>query len=224
MFARSSLPGSRASRRIRRGSLGGLVFTLTVTLCLPAQAGAEHATQITINTPMAPPAWAVLERELLRANAVACREFFQKYFDDRGYLKCVERWGGDDGPDDAIENLSDWPLLHALGASDAVLEMYKKGWEGHLRQYTQAKTKQVPFARQGMYYKEFPVMFDWLHNGEGLTHRSSPAGARRIRTTPSFRPAFVGLPASISTKTPRPPTTTPRTKSFAACSTAAAGR
>jgi hypothetical protein len=168
MFARSSL-GSRASRRIRRGSLGGLVFTLTVTLCLPALAGTGHETPIAITTPMAPPAWAVLERELLRANVVACREFFQKYFDDRGYLKCVERWGGDDGPDDAIENLSDWPLLHALGASDAVLEMYKKGWEGHLRQYTAAKTQQVPFARQGMYYKEFPVMFDWLHNGEGLT-------------------------------------------------------
>ncbi len=68
-----------------------------------------------------------------------------------------------------IENLSDWPILHALGASDVVLEMYKKGWEGHLQQYTQARTKQVPFARNGMYYREFPVMFDWLHNGEGLT-------------------------------------------------------
>ncbi|HEV8001240.1 MAG TPA: hypothetical protein VGP63_15240 [Planctomycetaceae bacterium] len=169
MFARSSLPGSRTSSPVGRRLLSGLAFTLTVTLCLPAQAGVEHAIQITINTPMAPPAWAVLERELLRANAVACREFFQNYFDERGYLKCVERWGGDDGPDDAIENLSDWPILHALGASDSVLEMYKRGWEGHLRQYTQAKTKQVPFARQGMYYKEFPVMFDWLHNGEGLT-------------------------------------------------------
>ena len=40
---------------------------------------------------------------------------------------------------------------------------------GHLEQYTEAKTTQVPFARDGMYYKEFPVMFDWLHNGEGLT-------------------------------------------------------
>jgi hypothetical protein len=127
------------------------------------------ATRIAVKTPMAPPAWAVLERELLRANAAACRTFFDKYFDNRGFLQCVERWGGDDGPDDAIENLSDWPILHALGASDAVLEMYKKGWEGHLRQYTLAKTTQVPFARDGMYFKEFPVMFDWLHNGEGLT-------------------------------------------------------
>ena len=28
---------------------------------------------------------------------------------------------------------------------------------------------EVPFARDGMYYKEFPVMFDWMHNGEGFS-------------------------------------------------------
>ena len=123
---------------------------------------------IRIETPMSPPGWALLQRELLKANEVACREFFEKYFDERGYLLCVERWGGDDGPDDAIENVADWPLLHALGASDSILRMYKKVWEGHLRQYTEARTVEVPFARDGMYYKEFPVMFDWMHNGEGL--------------------------------------------------------
>ena len=122
-----------------------------------------------IRTPMTPPGWALMERELLKANTAACREFYQKYFDERGFLKCVERWGGDDGPDDAIENCNDWPILHALGADDAVLRMYRHAWEGHLRQYTLAKTTKVPFARDGMYYKEFPVMFDWLHNGEGLT-------------------------------------------------------
>jgi hypothetical protein len=122
-----------------------------------------------VETPMTPTPWALLERELLRANARACEEFFDHYFDDRGYLECVERWGGDDGPDDAIENLSDWPLLHSLGASDSVLILYKKGWEGHLRQYTEARTTDVELARGGMYYKEFPTSFDWLHNGEGLT-------------------------------------------------------
>ncbi len=117
---------------------------------------------------MSPPTWALLERELLKQNGDACREFFEKYFDNRGWLLCVERWGGDDGPDDAIENCLDWPILHALGGSDEILRLYKKAWEGHLRQYTLAKTVDVPFARDGMYYKEFPVMMDWLHNGEGL--------------------------------------------------------
>ena len=121
-----------------------------------------------IETPMSPPTWALLERSLLQANTTACKEFYNKYFDERGWLQCVERWGGDDGPDDAIENLMDWPILHALGASDDILGLIKKAWEGHLRQYTLAKTVKVPFAKDGMYYKEFPVMFDWLHNGEGL--------------------------------------------------------
>src|SRR5262245_57915815 len=124
---------------------------------------------LSVETPTSPPTWALLQRELLRANAAACQEFFSRYYDERGYLLCVERWGGDDGPDDAIECFTDWPLLHALGAPDSVLKLFKKAWEGHLRQYTAARTTHVPFARDGMYYKEFPVMFDWLHHAEGLT-------------------------------------------------------
>ena len=124
---------------------------------------------VSIDTPMVPPAWALMERELIKAQTQACQEFFQHYFDERGYLLCVPRWGGDDGPDDAAENLINWTMLHALGAPDVVLEMYKRGWEGHLRQYTEAKTVEVPMGRDGMYYKEFPVMFDWFHHGEWLS-------------------------------------------------------
>ena len=149
----------------------GRALVLAV-LCLYATTRDQPAvlaeSTISVETPMAPPYWALLERELLRQNGLACREFFDKYFDERGWLLCVERWGGDDGPDDAIENCLDWPLIHALGGGDDVLQMYKKAWEGHLRQYTLAKTIDVPFARDGMYFKEFPVMMDWLHNAEGL--------------------------------------------------------
>lgn len=130
---------------------------------------AGQAVDWVISEPMTPPHWALLQRELIRANTAACEEFFARYFDERGFLLCVERWGGNDGPDDAIENLLHWPLLHALGAPDSILTLYKKAWEGHLRQFTLAKTVDVPLARDGMYYKEFPVMFDWLHNSEGLT-------------------------------------------------------
>lgn len=129
-----------------------------------------HAAEPTIrvDTPVSPPTWALLQRQLLDANAAACRKFFARYFDERGFLLCVERWGGDDGPDDAPENVAGWPTLHALGGDDDVLTMYRKAWEGHVRQYTLARTVEVPFARDGMYYKEFPVKFDWQHNGEGL--------------------------------------------------------
>ena len=127
-----------------------------------------RSTTLDVDSPMAPPEWALLQRTLLRDEAAACQAFFDHYFDASGYLLCVPRWGGDDGPDDAAENMLNWTMLHALGASDVVLELYKKGWEGHLLQYTEAKTTDVPFARDGMYYKEFPVMFDWFHNGEGF--------------------------------------------------------
>lgn len=129
----------------------------------------QAGTMITLDESMPPPEWALLERRLLDAHLSVCEEFIERYFDSRGHLLCVERWGGDDGPDDAIENVNGWPVLHALGADDRIYELYKKVWEGHLRQYTEAKTKHVPFARDGMYYKEFPVKMDWLHNGEGLT-------------------------------------------------------
>ncbi len=142
---------------------------LLLTLLPATFLAAGEPVRIDVRTPLSPPGWALMERALLDANAEACRQYFAHYFDERGYLLCVERWGGDDGPDDAIENCNDWPILHALGAHDDVLAMYRKALEGHFRQYTEAKTTDVPFARDGMYYKEFPVKFDWLHNGEGLT-------------------------------------------------------
>jgi len=137
--------------------------------CLPVTpASAQGA--LAIATPMDPPEWALLQRELLRAQAEACKDFFRRYFNpNTGWLEVVERWGGDDGPDDAIENVNDWPHLYMLGGDAALKEMTEKAWEGHLRQYSAARTTDVPLAKEGMYYKEFPTQMDWQHNGEGLT-------------------------------------------------------
>jgi hypothetical protein len=169
------------------------IVLVALLALVPNHANGAEAV-IRIGSPMSPPTWALLERELLRANTAACEEFFAKYFDERGFLLCVERWGGDDGPDDAIENCNDWPLLYAIGAPERVRQMTEKAWEGHLRQYTLAKTTEVPLARDGMYYKEFPTQFDWMHNGEGLTvfnlmglcNPDDPAFARRVRRYAGF--------------------------------------
>jgi hypothetical protein len=152
-------------------TLGCLVGVIGLLACLacgfPQRVKAADAV-VRVNSRMEPPRWATLERQLLADNVPAAREFFRKYFDDRGYLQVFVRWGANDGPDDAFENFNHWPELHALGASDEVLQMYLKGHEGLLEQYTKAKTTDVPIARQGMYYKEFIVQSDWMHHGEGL--------------------------------------------------------
>jgi hypothetical protein len=144
---------------------------------------------IDASTPQPAPRWALLERQLLEAQGRACEQFFARYFDERGYLLCVPRWSGDDGPDDALENLLNWTTLHALGATDRVMELYRKGLEGHFQQYTEAKTTDVTLGRDGMYYQEFHACFDWFHHGEawstiflqGLTTPEDQALVRRMR-------------------------------------------
>src|SRR5918993_5234079 len=124
------------------------VTTVACSTADPAPAG--PASTVTIASPMAAPKWAQMQRQLLAENVPAAREFFQKYFDDRGYLLCFVRWGANDGPDDAFENFNHWPELHALGASDEIVQMYLKGHDGMIKQYTEAKTtKLVPAGMDG---------------------------------------------------------------------------
>ena len=115
-----------------------------------------------------PPSWALAERLLLEAASDGVQAFFDRFVDDRGYLKCVERWGGNDGADDAMENFGGWTLLYALGGRGAVVDLYKRVWEGHIRQYTQARAPGIEMAEHGMYWREFVTSFDWEHTGEAL--------------------------------------------------------
>jgi len=123
---------------------------------------------IVVDSPMKPPAWALLEQELLRANSAACERFYEKYVDDRGYLLHTPRWGTLDGPDDAIETFYNWTLLHALGGSDSLLPMFRKAYDGHILQYNELRTVKTGLAKNGAYFNEFITMSDWFHTGEGL--------------------------------------------------------
>ena len=138
---------------------------ILVVLSLAAAARAEL---ITIDSPMPPPEWAYAERALLRAASDAAIEFAAKYTDTRGHFRGVERWGGNDGPDDVMETFHNWPLAYALGASEQLLQVYQKIWEGHLDQFQRARAPSTEMARDGMYWREFVTAFDWEHNGEGL--------------------------------------------------------
>ena len=78
-----------------------LIACLCTALCETTRAD-DTTVAAVIDTPMSPPEWALLERELLAANSAACEEFYEKYFDERGFLLCVERWGGDDAQNETI--------------------------------------------------------------------------------------------------------------------------
>ena len=105
------------------GTLLGLLF-----LCLLAACSGNGDGAFVIDQPMETPEWAQLQRELMAANAEGAQVFTGKFFDERGYLLCIERWGGNDGPDDAMENLNNWTLAYALGAPESVADLYSMVW------------------------------------------------------------------------------------------------
>ncbi len=139
-----------------------------VALVLATIAALRAEPSVVLDNPLPPPTWALAERLLLDVASEGAEAFAERYVDDRGFLKCVERWGGNDGADDAMENFRGWTLLYALGGNDGVLELYKKAWEGHIRQYTLARAPGIEMAEQGMYWREFVTSFDWEHTGEAL--------------------------------------------------------
>jgi hypothetical protein len=143
-------------------------MTLRVLSLFAVLSAASAEVTLVVKSPMAPPAWALLERDLLRFSSQACERFATKYVDDRGYLLHTIRWGTLDGPDDAIETFYNWTLLHALGGSNSVLELYKKAQEGHWKQYGELRTTLTELAKNGAYYKEFITQSDWFHTGEGM--------------------------------------------------------
>ncbi len=74
-----------------------------------------------------------------------------------------------------------------------------------------------------MYYKEFIVQSDWMHHGEGLQlfNRMGLSVPTDAEISGSARG---GSPGSTWARIRKRPTTTRRTRSSAACRTAAAGR
>jgi len=132
--------------------------------------------------------------------ADASIEFFEHYFDQKtGYGLWTPRWGGNDGPDDGAENGLNWTMLHALGAPEEVLQLWRKGWEGHLKQYTEAHTIEASpeAASTGMYYKEWNAQFDYFHHTEGMSAftlqgLSEPYDPKHIQRTKTYSAMYMG--------------------------------
>lgn len=148
------------------------VSALSFAIAWPASTALMARTAdsvITLAEPMTPPAWALAQRMLLQINGEGVQEFAQKYVDTRGYLRGPAHWGISDGPDDAVEPIRNWPLAHALGGPESIIDTWDAVWEGHIEQYSSTRVLEVEMAQDGIYHKEFTPTFDWEHISEGLS-------------------------------------------------------
>ena len=129
-----------------------------------------------------PPAWAVLERQLIKTMEDAVHPFLEKYTHPDGHL--IWRDGlrhSRDGADDFYESFYNWPLLYLLGGGDHLLALGQRQWE--------ATTELM--VEYGHVDKEYEIGYDQFHQSESYiyfyllcmadpTHAENVARARRF--------------------------------------------
>jgi len=127
-----------------------LVFAATSTAAEPVT--------VRLSTPVDPPEWARLERQLIDEMDRAGVEFYKTYVEPDGTLRWKERYeGGMNSSDDAYEGFRGFSLHTAIGGSTELDRLHRLVWEGITRQFT----------RYGQIYREFDSNWDWMHHGEG---------------------------------------------------------
>jgi hypothetical protein len=112
--------------------------------------------RLTATAPLqTPPAWAVLERQLLELMDQAVHPFLAKYTRADGSL--IWSHPGAHSEDDWYESFYNWPLLYALGGGDHLLDLGARQWEAVTRQLTGF----------GLVHQEYARRDDQFHQGEG---------------------------------------------------------
>lgn len=109
-----------------------------------------------ITTPLSPPEWALLQREIIRTLNEAAFEFVERYARPDGTLIWREEWPGMDGSDDPYEGFMHFPLFYALGGSSAIHDLSRKMWDAITWQWTE----------YGQIHREYDGYYDWMHHGE----------------------------------------------------------
>ncbi len=99
----------------------------------------------------APPAWAVLERQLMQTIDEAAPVYLRAFTYPGGTL----RKGGK--VDDDYQSFDSWPLFYAIGGDERLLEWALETWSGTTRQWD----------GRGSLREEFVQHYDMLHTSEG---------------------------------------------------------
>jgi hypothetical protein len=107
------------------------------------------------------PAWAVMERALIRLMEDSVEPFLAKYTNADGRL--IWRTGPHgtrDGADDFYESFHNWPALYLLGGDDRLLELGKRQWDATTRL----------LEEMGHIHKEYEIGYDQFHQSESYIY------------------------------------------------------
>jgi hypothetical protein len=135
------------------------------------------------------PAWAVLERQLIRAIEEAAPVYLEKYTHPNGEL--IWREGEQEDTtfaDDLYESFFNWPHFYALGGSDYFRQMGERQWN--------ATTRQLEFE-YAQVTDEFVNAADWFHHGENYIYLyylgwADPDHARMEQRARRFAGWYIG--------------------------------
>ena len=139
--------------------------------------------------PAAPPTWAVLQRQLIRAIDEAAPVFLEKYTRQSGELIWKEGKQEDlTWADDLYEAFFNWPLYYALGGSDYIGDKAAHQWN--------AITRQLEFEYAQL-TREFVNSADWFHHGENYIYLyylalANPTLAEMARRARRFAGLYLG--------------------------------
>ena len=118
----------------------------------------------------APPAWALLERNLIAQMEEAARLRFRQCTERGGAILYAEDF------DDLFEQFYNWGLFYAMGADDSLLEMAATAWNAtarisdesvvHRTRFNDHKKVFRPSARREFW--NLQQAMEWHHLGEGM--------------------------------------------------------
>ena len=103
----------------------------------------------------APPAWAVMQRHLMKTIDEAVPMYLDLYTYHGGTLNTNINIG----LDNLLEGFKEWPLFYAIGGSEEILDLSLEEWN--------AITRQCTYQIDDYIYKEFRKHADMLHLSEG---------------------------------------------------------
>ena len=160
---------------------------------------ANRMTKIEATEVAAPPAWALMERNLIALMEESGRLFAQQYFERGGGTLLAE------DVDDLYEQVYNFGLFYAIGAADDLLDVHFRNWNAvtrisddrinHRTCYNDHKKVFRPSIHNEFW--NFEQAMEWHHLGEGNMAFydfgvADPTVSENMRRARSFAAMFIG--------------------------------